>query len=67
MNGKSYLKSRKKLTHDLSKHPVATECIQGCDWQGSEAHHDVRHGHVDQVQPGVQPDMGGPADIRFVM
>ena len=61
MSYKSYLKSRKKLTHDLSKHPVATECIQGSDWQGSEAHHDVGHRHVDQVHSGVQPDVGGPA------
>ena len=59
-----YLKSRKKLAQCFSKHPVSTECVEGGDGQGGETHDDVGEGHVDQVQAGVQPDMGGPENVK---
>ena len=29
-------------------------CVRG-DGDGGDAHDDVRHGHIDQVHPGVHP------------
>ena len=61
---KTYLTSRKEFTHGLPKHPESIECIQGSDGQGGETHEDVGERHVDQVQAGVQPDMGGPENVK---
>ena len=47
------------MTEVLSKDPLPREGHVRGDRDRGDAHDDVRHGHVDQVQPRVDPQLLG--------
>lgn len=45
--------------------PEGPGAVEGCVWgdgDGGDTHDDVRHRHVDQVHPGVHPEVRSEKD-----
>ena len=56
------------MTECPPKCPRTSECSVRGDWDRCDAHDDVRHRHVDQINPRVHPQIHRPELVEcFIM